>query len=330
MSRMSELFAGVDLGGTTAKCVLGDENGNILFRKAIATDSHNGPERVLSRIGQAIQELTQEAGRRAIGLGMGVPGLVDVPRGITRFLPNLTTHWIDVPAADILSKQIGCPVHLLNDVRTATLGELVFGRGKNVESMVFIAIGTGIGGGVVMDGKLRLGPLGAAGELGHQTVAPNGPPCGCGNHGCLETLASGTALAAAGIRLMLMGLAPELHRLVDGDTNHVTAELMARAAKSDEPVMDAIMQAADYLAIGIANCIVAIHPELVAIGGGVANMGDVLFDRIRSQVSKRVRMIPADSIRIEPSDLGSDAGILGAVALAAQNKQKSTVTPSEG
>ena len=314
---MSELFAGVDLGGTSIKCVLGTAQGEILLRRSIPTDSHAGPENVLQRIGEAVKQLTREAGRQPSGLGMGVPGLVDVPLGITRFLPNLTTHWVDVPAAEILSAQVNCPVRLLNDVRMATLGELVYGRGQNVSSMVFLAIGTGIGGGVVIDGKLRLGPMGAAGELGHQTIAPNGPPCGCGNHGCLETLASGTALAAAGIRLMLMGLAPHLHDLVAGDTNRVTSELMAQAAPDDEPVMDAIMQAADYLAIGVANVMVTLHPELVVLGGGVANMGDLLFKRVRSEVRHRVRMLPPDSVRIEPSDLGSNAGIMGAIALAA-------------
>lgn len=314
---MSDLYAGVDLGGTSIKCVLGDAQGQILCRRSIPTDSHAGPEDVLRRIGEAVKELTQEAGRVPKALGMGLPGLVDVPQGITRFLPNLTTHWIDVPAAQILSAQVECPVRLLNDVRMATLGELVYGRGKNVSSMVFLAIGTGIGGGVVIDGKLRLGPMGAAGELGHQTIAPNGPPCGCGNHGCLETLASGTALAAAGIRLMLMGLAPNLHDLVEGDTNRVTSELMAQAAQHDEPVLDAIMQAADSLAIGIANVMVTVHPELVVVGGGVANMGDLLFDRIRAQVRQRVKMLPPDSVRIEPSELGSHAGVMGSIALAA-------------
>ncbi len=314
---MSDLFAGVDLGGTSIKCVLGGPDGEVLFQRSIPTDSHAGPDNVLQRIAETIQLLTQEAGRSIAGLGMGVPGLVDVPRGITRFLPNMTTHWRDVPAAEILTKQIGCPVRLLNDVRTATLGELVYGCGRSVESMVFIAIGTGIGGGVVINGKLRLGPLGAAGELGHQTIDPNGPPCGCGNHGCLETLSSGTALAAAGIRLMLMGLAPGLHELVAGDANRVTAEVMAQAAKRDEPVLDAILQAADHLAIGVANVMVTLHPELVVLGGGVANMGDLLFDRVRSQVRKRVGMFPPETVRIEPTMLGSDAGVKGAIALGA-------------
>ena len=117
---------------------------------------------------------------------------------------------------------------------------------------------------------------------------------------------------------MLMGLAPHLHDMVGGDANRVTSELMADAAKQDEPVMDAIMQAADYLAIGVANAMVTLHPELVVLGGGVANMGDILFNRIRAQVKQRVRMIPPESVRIEPSDLGSNAGVMGAIALASQ------------
>lgn len=314
---MADLYAGVDLGGTSIKCVLAEANGVILAHKSIPTESHAGPERVLHRIGDAVLSLAQQTGRPLAGLGMGVPGLVDVPQGITRFLPNMTTHWRDIPAAAILERHVGFPVRLLNDVRMATLGELVFGRGKSVESMVFIAIGTGIGGGVVIDGKLRLGPLGAAGELGHQTIDPNGPPCGCGNHGCLETLSSGTALAAAGIRLMLMGLAPGLHELVAGDANRVTAEVMAKAAQTDGPVLDAIQRAADHLAIGVANVMVALHPELVVLGGGVANMGALLFDRVLSEVRRRVGMFPPETVRIEPSLLGSDAGVKGAIALGA-------------
>ena len=315
---MSELYAGVDLGGTSIKCALAGADGEIVCQRSIPTESHAGPNSVLMRIAELVNEMQAEVGQSISAVGMGVPGLVDVERGVTRFLPNLTTHWENVPAGDILSAAIGCPVKLLNDVRTATLGELAFGRGREVDTMVFIAIGTGIGGGVVIDGKLRLGALGAAGELGHQTIDPNGPLCGCGNHGCLETLASGTALAAEGIRLMLMGLAPTLHDLVDGDPARVTAELMSQAALSDPPVLDAIYGAADDIGTGVANVMVTLHPELVILGGGVANIGDVLFDRVRAQVIRRVRMISPDTVRIEPSDLGSRAGVLGAIALASR------------
>lgn len=315
---MPELFAGIDLGGTSVKCVLAEEDGTIVRDGRIPTAGHEGPERVLARIAQLIEELIVQTGEPPAAVGMGVPGLADVEHGITRFLPNMTTHWRDVPAAGILSEKLGCPVRLLNDVRMATLGELTYGRGQEVGTMVFIAIGTGIGGGLVIDGKLRLGPQGAAGELGHQTIDPTGPLCGCGNHGCLETLASGTALAAEGMRLMLMGLAPTLHELVNGDPGQVTAEMMAQAAETDATVRDAILHAGTYLGIGVANVVTTLFPELVVLGGGVANMGDLLFNQVRDEVRRRVAMFPIDQVEIAPSLLGSQAGVLGGVALASR------------
>ncbi|SFI10818.1 ROK family protein [Planctomicrobium piriforme] len=314
---MPDLFVGVDVGGTSVKCALSGPDGKVFHEGSIPTESHEGPEAVLKRIGDYVTFLTNDIGGRPAALGMGLPGLVDAHKGISRYLPNMTTHWRDVPAAAILGRQLGCEVRLLNDVRMATYGELIYGLGKPVNTMVFIAIGTGIGGGIVIDNKLRLGPLGAAGELGHQTIDPTGPLCGCGNHGCLETLASGTALAAEGIRLMLVGMAPALHDAVDGDPGKVTVEVMGAVAEQDEPVKQAIQHAAFYIAIGVANVVVAIHPELVVIGGGVAKLGDLLLGPIRHDVRARVgRLFPVDDIRIENSQLGSKAGVLGAIALA--------------
>ena len=185
--------------------------------------------------------------------------------------------------------------------------------------MLFFALGTGVGGGVVVDGNLRLGPLGAAGELGHQTILPDGPLCGCGNRGCLETLASGPALAAEGVRLMRSGLAPRLRELTEGSLDRITPREMAAAAQAgDEAVRHAIVRAAGYLGIGVANLVTALHPELVVLGGGVAAIGPLLFDTVRAVVRERVRMFPADGIRIEPSLLEDKAGLYGAIALAAR------------
>jgi glucokinase len=322
---MELLYAGVDLGGTTVACALADARGQIVQDAKIDTQSHAGPEAVLDRIATLVKELSQAAKTEPTAVGMGVPGLVDVDAGIVRFLPNLPTNWRDVPAGPMLSEKLGCPVWLLNDVRTATLGELAFGQGANADTMAFFALGTGIGGGIVIDGQLRLGPLGAAGELGHQTILPHGPPCGCGNRGCLETLASGPALTAEGVRLLHSGLAPRLHELVEGDPGRVTPKQMAAAAQhGDEAVLDAIHRTAEYLAIGVANVVVTIHPELVVFGGGVAQMGDLLLDRVRQAVRRRVRMIPTENLRIELSRLGNRAGVLGAVALAAQKTSRET------
>ena len=206
---------------------------------------------------------------------------------------------------------------MLNDVRAATLAELIFGLGRDVTDLVFFAIGTGIGGGVVIDGKLRLGPLGAAGELGHQTIIPDGPLCGCGNRGCLETLASGPAISAEGIRLMRSGCAPRLHDAVSGVADRVTPKEMAAAAEAgDEMVRDAIVRAARYIGIGVANVVCAVHPELVVLGGGVAAVGPLLVETADATMRERIGMFPVDGIRVECSPMGEKAGIYGGLALA--------------
>ncbi len=313
------LWASADLGGTNIAAMFAGEDGRAVAERRVLTRSHEGPEGVLARIAGLVEELAAQAGARPAALGLGVPGLADLRRGVTKFLPNLPTQWREVPAGETLSKRLGMPVYLLNDVRMATLGELVFGRGRQAGSFAFFALGTGVGGGVVIDGKLRLGPLGAAGELGHQTVVPDGLLCGCGNRGCLETVASGPALAAEGVRLLLSGLAPALHERVGGDAGKVTPREMAGA--NDPAVREAIVRAAEALAVGIANVIVTLHPELVVLGGGVAEMGPVLLDPLRAAVARRVRMLPAESVRIEPSALGPRAGALGGIALGMRQGQ---------
>lgn len=314
---MSALFAGVDLGGTTIAAALADRDGQVIAEAETPTNSHEGPAAVLVRVEQLLRGLTAKTGATMQAIGMGVPGLVDVPTGVTKFLPNLPTQWRDVPVAQTLKQSLGCSVHLLNDVRTATFGELVFGHGRTVSTpltMAFFSIGTGIGGGVVVEGRLRLGPLGAAGELGHQTIVPQGPRCGCGNRGCLEALASGPAMSAEGIRLMRMGLAPLLFDLVSGNPALVTPREMWNSG--DPSTREAITQAAEYLGIAIANVVTILHPELIVLGGGVSELGDALLVPVRKVVQARVGMFPTDAVRIEKSQLGDRAGILGAIALA--------------
>jgi glucokinase len=309
----SEIFAGVDLGGTSIGCAIAGRDGRILRESEIPTRSHQGPRAVLGRIAKALRAL----GRRPAAVGIGVPGLVDLRRGVTKFLPNLPTQWRGVPVRKILGAALGCPVHLLNDVRTATLGELTYGHGRGANlTMAFFSLGTGVGGGVAVDGKLRLGALGAAGELGHQTIVPDGLPCGCGNRGCLETLASGPALAGEGVRLLRSGLAPRLHALVGGDAGRVTPREMAKAG--DPHVREAILRAARHLGIGVANTSGALHPDVVVLGGGVAEIGPLLLGAVRAEVRRRVGMFPPSTVRIVNSKLGPRAGLLGAIALAAR------------
>ena len=315
---MIHAHGGLDIGGTFIKAAVVSADGEIAAESQIPTQSYDGHEAVLERAAVLLRQLATTSRAGLDGVGVALPGLVDHATGISRFLPNLHTQWRDVPVAGTLSARLGCAVHILNDARAATLGELHFGLGRGRTSVTFayFGVGTGIGGGVVIEGRLRMGPLGAAGELGHQTVVPDGPRCGCGNQGCLEAVASGPAIAAEGIRLLQTGRAPALRDLVGGDVSKVTPKTMAAAAAADPPIAEAISRAARYLGIGVSNLIVTLHPDLVVIGGGVVAMGDLLMDTIRKTVHERVGILPAGSVEIASSPLGTRAGVLGAAALA--------------
>jgi glucokinase len=322
---MTKIYAGVDLGGTSIKAAVANAAGELLSTSSIPTDSHLGPEDVIRRISLLVRKLALESGGepKLQGLGMGVPGLVDVETGVTKFLPNLPTQWRDVPVASLLRDQLACPVRLLNDVRTATLGELRFGHGKADPqlTMAFFSIGTGVGGGIALRGELWLGPLGAAGELGHQTIVPDGPRCGCGNRGCLEAIASGTAIAAAGVRLMRSGLAPALHERIAGNDERVTPREMAAVVDQDPLIREALVDAARAIGIAAANVVTILHPDMIVLGGGVAEIGPLLTDTVRQVIQDRVGMFPTENVRVERSLLGEQAGLRGTIALAKEAAQ---------
>jgi glucokinase len=312
---VARIVASIDLGGTNTACALASGDGAILVERTIPTLPHQCPDAILSRIASTLEGMAAEIGERPDTIGMGVPGLADRANGRTLFLPNLATQWRGVEVSQFLGTRIGCPVYLLNDVRIATLGEMTFGSTCKAGTMVFISIGTGIGGGIVVDGKLRLGTLGAAGELGHQTIVPDGPLCVCGNHGCLEALASGLAITAEGVRLL--GIAPKLYEMTGGRVEEITPKSMAAAAAAgDEAIREVIVRAATYIGIGAANMVTALHPNSVVLGGGVAATGALLLDTVRTTVRQRVRMFPVDEVSIENSVLGDKAGLYGGIALA--------------
>jgi glucokinase len=317
------LYASADLGGTNIAVMLAEADGVARAAGAWATESHRGPVGVLERIATLIESLAEQAGERPVALGLGIPGLVEIATGTTRFLPNLPTNWRGVPAGDWLAERLRMPVYLLNDARMAALGELAYGHGRIAKSFAFFTLGTGVGGGVVLDGRLRLGPLGAAGELGHQTVVPDGPRCGCGNRGCVEAVASASALIGEGVRLLRSGQAPALHELTGGDLNQVTPITMAAAADCDEAVAFAIDRLARLLGLGVANVVTILHPELIVLGGGMAALGERLFTPVREAIATRVCMFPTAEVRVEPALTGDRAGALGGITLARQRYSQS-------
>ena len=316
------LYGAVDLGGSHIGLALGTVDAEaaefrLIARRNLEGGGYDGWQPVLDRIAGGLLDLIGEAGQKPAAVGIGCPGWVDIEAGVTRFLPNLSSQWRDVPVARLLGERLDAPVRLLNDVRAATLGEFTFGAGRGVSTMALFALGTGIGGGVVVDGRLRLGRLGSAGELGHQIVDPTGPLCGCGARGCLEAVASGPAIAAAGVRLLRSGQAPALFEVTGGDAGQVSAETMGEAARAgDEAVTQELERIAGLVGIAAANIVVTLHPELIVLGGGVAGLGDLLFAGVRRTIAERVRVFPTDDVRIEPAALGTDAGLAGVLAWA--------------
>lgn len=319
------IHGAVDLGGSHIGLALGSvdiEAGEyrLVARRNLEGGGYDGWQPVLEQIAEGMLELQCEVGELPAAVGVGCPGWVDLDKGETRFLPNLPGQWRDVPVARLLGERLGASVHLLNDVRAATLGEFTLGAGRGTSTMALFALGTGIGGGVVVDGRLRLGPLGSAGELGHQIVDPTGPICGCGNRGCLEAVASGPAIAAAGVRLLRSGQAPALFDLTGGDAGQVSAETMGEAARAgDEAVTKELGRIAGLVGIAAANVVVTLHPELIVLGGGVAGLGDLLFDGVRRTIAECVRVFPTDDVRVEPAALGTDAGLAGVLVWAASS-----------
>ena len=294
---MTSLVAGIDVGGTSIKIGLCDADGGVCARREIATVPHDGPAVVLARVADAVRALA--AGRGPLrACGVGVPGPLD-PARRTLVRANHLPGWTDVPIPEMLAARLDVTVVLENDANCAAWAESRAGVGRGAPSLVLLTLGTGVGGGVVLDDRLWLGAAGAAGALGHLVVDPTGPRCACGQHGCLETFASGTAVARRA------GVAS-------------AEEAFARACRGEPEAMAAVRAACDALALAIANVIHALQPHVVALGGGMAAAGDALLAPVRDGVRQRVRPAWLESTRVERAALGTDAGWVGA-ALWAMN-----------
>lgn len=307
---------GCDLGGTNLRVgVVNIQDGMVIHLQSVPTIARDGYKAVISRMVALLKDVMSHSEFNPAdicGVGIGAPAVLDPDSGIIKLMPNLFGGWRDVPLGKMISQQIGLPVHLINDVRAITLGEWKYGVGKGANSMVCFAVGTGIGGGVVVNNKLVLGFDGTAGELGHIIVDPDGPQCGCGNHGCLETYSSGPAIASMGIKAVIQGQTTLIGELVNYDLNKITPQIIADAAKKGDKIANAIFQfAGNLIGVVAANVALAIAPELIVISGGVASAGDLLLNPIRKTIQERIFVMPKERIRVELAQLGDRAGILG-------------------
>lgn len=316
-------YIGCDLGGTNLRAAIVDvENGEVLRQMSIPTRARDGHAVVMKRMGELFLQVIREGGMQKDeigGIGIGVPGVLDLEKGETLFLPNLPGTWPHVPLRDTIEGLTGLRTALLNDVRAITNGEWRFGAGRGVDTVAVFAIGTGVGGGLVINGQLHLGIGGTGGELGHTMIDFNGPRCGCGNDGCVEAYASGPAIAAMGMKAVSQGLTTALAELCGYDLNRITPELIAQAARAgDDVAKDIYERAGFYLGIAAANVCASIGPRRIIIGGGVAQAGELLLDPIRRTVHERVQVMPVEQVEIVPSQLGDNAGVIGVACWAGQ------------
>ncbi|HLY11071.1 MAG TPA: ROK family protein [Planctomycetota bacterium] len=295
---MADLYLGIDLGGTFVKLGVCSGTGEVKGTLSIPTRPDRGPEDTVQRIGEAA-EMLQRKTDRVKSCCAGVPGPLDLERRILMRANNLP-GWVNVRFPQMLGNRLGMPTYMENDANCAAWGEYVTGAGKGVQSLVLYTLGTGVGGGIVINGEIWVGASGAAGELGHMTIDRNGPMCGCGQPGCVEQYASASAVAK---------------RYGKG-----TAKDCFDAAKKGDPkAIDVVDWAADGLAVGLANMIHVLHPDIIVLAGGMALAGDYLLDRVREGVKRRVFGVFIERIRIELSQVpGDDAGWLGAALWAAR------------
>ena len=316
-------YIGCDLGGTNMRAAIVDvENGSMLYQMSIPTQARDGHDAVMRRMAGLFLQMIEWAGMKKEdvgGIGIGVPGVLDLEKGETLFLPNLPSTWPHIPLRDTIAKLTGLPVALLNDVRSITNGEWRFGAGRGVDTVAVFAIGTGVGGGLVINGQLHLGIGGTAGELGHMTIDFTGPRCGCGNYGCLETYSSGPAIAAMGMKAVSQGLTTQISELCSYDLNRITPELIEKAARAgDETAMDIYERAGFALGIAAANVCVSIGPRRIILAGGVSQAGDLLLIPIRRTLRERVTVMPVEQVEVVQSQLGNNAGVMGAACWAAK------------
>ncbi len=314
---VQQYVVAVDLGGTQIRTALCDLDGRILQRASQLTLAHEGPEAVLDRIADTISTVMRGQSPSSVkAIGMDSPGPLNPNTGIILEAPNLP-GWCNVPLRDLIGKRFGIPTYLGNDANVAALAEYTYGAGRGIRDMIYITVSTGVGSGIIIDGRMLIGANGQAGEAGHAIVLPDGPLCGCGRHGCLESLASGPAIARYVADRLRDGAESTMEAMVAGDLSRIDARLVNDAAQSgDALAIEAFARAGHWLGAGIVNLLYLFNPSLVVLGGSVTKAGSLLFDPMWAAIRQLARPIYYDGLTIVPATLGDDVALLGSAALA--------------
>jgi glucokinase len=313
-----EVFGGIDLGGTKILVLISDAGGNVLGQARLATEASQGAAAVIERIAGAARTAAAEAKVEVStvrAIGVSAPGPVDTAEGVITDPPNLP-GWHNVPLARILRERLGRPAVLENDANCQGVAEHEYGAGQGYRHMIFITVSTGIGAGMILDGELYAGTSGAAGEVGHLSVAADGPVCGAGHVGCLEAFASGTAIANRARELIAAGMLPRTARIAEHNPP-LDAEDVFRAGEEGEAEAAAIIERAGrYLGMGLASLVNTLNPQAIVLGGGVINMGEKILGPAIDTARQRSFAQSFSDVQIIEGKLGERAAALGAIAVA--------------
>jgi glucokinase len=317
---MDIVVIGIDLGGTFIKAAIVSRRGRVLARLKRPTEASLGKEQIVDNILSMIRTFkTYPFSRGGISaVGMGLPGVMDFHQGVISTSPNLP-GWKNMPIRQMLSQRIEIPFYLENDANAAALGEKWMGAAKDAQDFCFLTLGTGVGGGLVLGGKIWHGADGMAGEVGHMTIDPDGPRCGCGNRGCLEMFASAKALQLMIREARSSGRTSRFFRGLK--MNEISGEVIHRAAKAGDRISrEAFARMGSALGIGIASLVNLLNLEKVVLGGGLSAAWKFFVPALREEVRRRAFAVPARRARIVRAAVGEDAGVLGAAYIAWQGQ----------
>ena len=320
MNKKQKYAIGVDLGGTSIKLGIVSETGKLIEKISVRTEAEKGPEKVIEKITHSIRDLTQESKYNINGIGIGCPGVVTPGKGIVENPPNFP-GWNRVNIGKIISKEFKQPVFVDNDANAAAIGELTFGSGKKYNSFIMITLGTGVGGGIVIDKKIYHGDFGAAGEIGHISIDYNGPKCNCGSCGCIEAYAGNQYLRERVREQLKKHPESKMWKLIENDLGKVSPRNIQEAAEQgDEFATSVINELGFHLGSAFTSLCNVLDISVFIIGGGISGFGEPLFDTIRKTILKRVMAPIKPRVKVLPAKLKNDAGIKGASALVFHHK----------
>ena len=311
------LYIGIDVGGTTAKAGVVDEEGKILSKSVCRTGKERAFEDIAADMAELCRRVVRESGHEMADIaavGVGIPGEQDPRSGLVAFCNNL--GWVNVPLMQRLREALGLSVYVDNDANVAALAESAFGASRDVKSSILVTLGTGVGGGIVENRRVRTGAHGVGGEIGHMVMVVDGEKCNCGHRGCWEKYASATAIIRMGRALMEEKPDCALARQLGGDAAQLNAKAVLDLAKAgDADCMGIFETYVKYLCVGLANLINIYDPDMIVLGGGVAYAGDFLLDAVRAALGDYVYCPALSWARVELARMGNDAGIIGAAML---------------